>query len=502
MAEVIPPMKTYHSSGALLCAFFFAQSISLFAQGSLTPPGAPAPTMKTLDQVEPRIAINATNTPGDSDSVFKITQPGSYYLTSNMTGVASKHGIEIAASNVTIDLNGFTVQGVAGSFDGITNNGVAINNIRVFNGVVAGWGQDGLQADNGFNQHFERIHARGNGAAGFIVDDNGLVESCTASSNGAIGIRCGQNTVVRSCAAYGNTSTGIFLLHGAVENCTSGTNLLGFSTGAATTVTNCTARDNTNDGVSVSNGSVIQNCAALGNGGNGFFAGDGSTLINCTATGNLGTDAIQSGVGSTLVQCTAHSNSVEFGIRADDRSTLTNCTASLNTSAATDSWGISAGVQCTISNCSVNGNLNTNGTPTNSTGGGILAGGSSTVSNCTVVGNKGDGIQIGSDARVIGNNCDSNGFGGGDAAGIHSTGADTRIESNNVTDNVRGIDVDAAGNLIIKNSASGNGTNYDIVASNRYGPIVDITAAGAAAVIGSSAADTTTTTHPWANFSY
>ena len=50
-----------------------------FAQGPLTPPGAPAPTMKSLDQVEPRIAVNSTNTPGGADSLYKITQPGSYY---------------------------------------------------------------------------------------------------------------------------------------------------------------------------------------------------------------------------------------------------------------------------------------------------------------------------------------------------------------------------------------------------------------------------------------
>src|SRR5262245_46218450 len=48
----------------------------LRAQGALTPPGAPAPTMKTLDQLEPRIPINATNTPGDATSVYKITVPG------------------------------------------------------------------------------------------------------------------------------------------------------------------------------------------------------------------------------------------------------------------------------------------------------------------------------------------------------------------------------------------------------------------------------------------
>src|SRR6186713_1252076 len=101
-------MKTPSRSGALMCAFFFAQSISLFAQGPLTPPlGPPAPTMKTLDQVEPRKPIDATNTPGDADSLFKITQPGSYYLTANVTGVNAKYGIEIAASGVTVDLNGF-----------------------------------------------------------------------------------------------------------------------------------------------------------------------------------------------------------------------------------------------------------------------------------------------------------------------------------------------------------------------------------------------------------
>ena len=69
--------------------------------------------------------------------------------------------------------------------------------------------------------------------------------------------------------------------------------------------------------------------------------------------------------------------------------------------------------------------------------------------------------------------------------------------------NDRGINVDAAGNLIIKNSACGNTSNYEIAASNRYGPIIDITAAGSAAVGGNiSAVSTLTSTDPWANFSY
>src|SRR5215207_11600534 len=60
---------------------------STFAQGTLTPPGAPAQTMKTLDQVEPRKPI--------SSLPFTITQPGSYYVTSNLVGVAASRGITV-----------------------------------------------------------------------------------------------------------------------------------------------------------------------------------------------------------------------------------------------------------------------------------------------------------------------------------------------------------------------------------------------------------------------
>ena len=46
--------------------------------GDLNPPAGPVtPTMKTLTEVEPRIAINAANTPGDVSSTFKMIEPGS-----------------------------------------------------------------------------------------------------------------------------------------------------------------------------------------------------------------------------------------------------------------------------------------------------------------------------------------------------------------------------------------------------------------------------------------
>ncbi len=78
--------------------------------GPLNPPAAPASTPGP----EPRIAVNAQNTPGNPDNLFRITQPGSYYLTGNIIGQSGRNGIQIAADNVTIDLMGFALLG-AGS---------------------------------------------------------------------------------------------------------------------------------------------------------------------------------------------------------------------------------------------------------------------------------------------------------------------------------------------------------------------------------------------------
>jgi len=102
--------------------------------------------------------------------------------------------------------------------------------------------------------------------------------------------------------------------------------------------------------------------------------------------------------------------------------------------------------------------------------------------------NHGDGIQVFSDCLILNNVCNSNGF-GSDGAGIHAISKDNRIEGNNVSGNDRGIDVDDAGNLIIRNSASGNTFNYSINGVQTIGPIVNATG-----VI--------TSTNPWANFSY
>jgi hypothetical protein len=91
---------------SLRCAALFGALVMLVAAvvstaGPLNPPAGPvAPTPGP----EPRIAINSTNTPGDADSTFRIAQPGSYYLTGNVSGQNARIGIEIATGGVTLDL--------------------------------------------------------------------------------------------------------------------------------------------------------------------------------------------------------------------------------------------------------------------------------------------------------------------------------------------------------------------------------------------------------------
>ncbi|HLP78063.1 MAG TPA: right-handed parallel beta-helix repeat-containing protein [Candidatus Paceibacterota bacterium] len=122
--------------------------LSAAAQGSLTPPGAPAPTMKSLSQVEPRTPI-AGGTLGSGPS---ISQPGSYYLTDNIIVTNdSASGIWISGSNVTLDLNGFSIIGTRNlpqNNSGISANFAGVTNVTIRNGRVSGFGYGVISSAN------------------------------------------------------------------------------------------------------------------------------------------------------------------------------------------------------------------------------------------------------------------------------------------------------------------------------------------------------------------
>lgn len=123
-------------SSAFVCLLL---APAAFAQGSLTPPGAPAPLFKTLDQIEARKPLGTPNVA--TTTTIVIDQPGSYVLTGPIT-VASGDGIAIYTGNVTLDLNGFTISSTASPRAG---SGVSVfsntyREIVVRNGVIAGGG--------------------------------------------------------------------------------------------------------------------------------------------------------------------------------------------------------------------------------------------------------------------------------------------------------------------------------------------------------------------------
>ncbi len=349
--------------------------------GPLDPPAGPVTsTYKTLVEVEPRIAINAVNTRGGSTTIFRITQPGSYYLPGNVTGTSGRNGIEIASDNVTIDLMGFTLQGVAGSLNGITATAVH-RNIAIRNGTVTGWGEDGVNIQGGAPP-----------------EAGSTIEHLMASSNGGSGIRTGLASVVRHCTSNNN---GFF-------------------------------------GISAHAGSVISHCVAYENGGNGISTANFCTVTHCVGRNGLAS-GISVGAASVVSHSVAASNTV-VGIRAGNGSTISHCSTYLNGEA---------------------------------------------------------GIEVPGTGLVLHNQCHDN-----VGPGIEVVTDGARIEGNNCTGNAIGMHVDGVGNIIIRNTCSGNSTNWDIVANNVVGPILDRTAPASAAIFGDAAPDSTGSTHPNANFTY
>ena len=472
----------------ILFSLVCVASAAVAQAGDLLPPAGPVgPTMKTLAEVEPRRAISAANTPGDADSLFKITQSGSYYLTGNVQGVAGNMGIEIVTSHGTIDMRGFELLGVAGSLAGIDTNNGGVGGILgtvVRDGTIRGWGSDGIKG-NQSQGHFINLVIANITGYGIIINTSTTIESCLIYSCSLDGIATSNNVVIHNTISAGNGGSGI-----AAGTSSTVTNSAGYIntghgiviTGGKGTISYCNATLNNAIGIFGLDGSTISNCHADNNGQHGIAVGEGGVISQCASNDNTGS-GFNAGATSTITACSAWSNTSN-GITSTD-GTVTGCTAREN-----GGDGIAASGGSAVNGCTVATNADD----------GIAVGFGSVVVGCTSRGNTGDGIQCSSDCRITDNSCDGNGAGAGDGAGIHVTSSDCRIEGNNVTDNDRGIDIDISGNLVVRNSASGNASNYEIVANNKVGPIV--AAPDSLAISGDTGGAGVGTTNPWANFSY
>jgi parallel beta-helix repeat protein len=227
-----------------------------FAQGSLTPPGPPAPAMKSLDQIEPRTPI--------SSLPFSITTPGSYYLATNLTGVSGTNGITIASGNVTLDLKGFVLAGVPGSRHGVYVATNALHrNLTVCNGTVRAWGGNGVEAFSAENAVFERLTVSDTG--GFGIDAYGsLIRDCQVDSSGDSGISASVSEI-RDCVVENTGYDGIDAYDSQVRDCVVENNVYGIYV-APGKVSGCLIESNLYSGIYVgSSGCQITRNTCLGN---------------------------------------------------------------------------------------------------------------------------------------------------------------------------------------------------------------------------------------------
>lgn len=167
--------------------------------GDLEPPGPPAPTMKTLADVEPRTPIHASDLP------LTITEPGSYYLAEDITYTDFGHGITIASGDVTIDLMGHSLSG--GWNDGISAAS-AIENVEVKNGTVDNWGDNGVNLSLASYVKVTNVRAVSNGDHGIAVGYHGIISGCIVAGNGFGNYSGAGIAVIDGCHVRGNMCQG------------------------------------------------------------------------------------------------------------------------------------------------------------------------------------------------------------------------------------------------------------------------------------------------------
>jgi hypothetical protein len=188
------------------------QLSAVYAQGSLTPPaGAPAPVMKSLDQIEARTPI--------STSPIIINKPGSYYLTTNLSPsvtIYAPYAIDIATNGVTLDLNGFSIRSISNVANscGIYIRG-GVRNIQIQNGFIEGGVTNdgsGTFSNNGFD------YAINYDFFSLIAPHNLSVRGVAISGcSYGISLPPSESTAVTTCMV--RTASGVGIYAGTIQNC-------------------------------------------------------------------------------------------------------------------------------------------------------------------------------------------------------------------------------------------------------------------------------------------
>jgi hypothetical protein len=186
------------------------------ARGGPLDPPAPPSASGTLPQVEPRRPIPPVGWNGTFPIV--INETGSYFLTRDLTTPSGADGISISSSFVTLDLNGFTL-------DGDTN------------GSATGVGIKANGPSRRIHVHNGRIIEFRTGVE-FPGQDNHVAD-VTVEQTTILGLSLGQEATARRCVI--SPLTGRAIVAGGVsliQDCVLGGSGDGANVGAASVVEN------------------------------------------------------------------------------------------------------------------------------------------------------------------------------------------------------------------------------------------------------------------------
>ncbi len=228
--------------------------------GQLDPP--PGPIMPTN-----RVQLNQQTI----TLPYTISEPGSYVLTSNLTGTPGNDGIIIDSNGVTLDLNGFALVGGAGTGNGIRVEGSSQSShtaITIRNGAVTDWAGSGIDATFANGGHFENLSLRSNGVDGMFVGQGNTVVHCESTANGHHGFIAALGSVFVGCTAKQNGSIGI--------------------RAESATVADCTLDQNQLNGMQLEGFCTVTGCTVTRSGSIGIFAWSGSTINANTLVNNQG----------------------------------------------------------------------------------------------------------------------------------------------------------------------------------------------------------------------
>ena len=245
-------MISYKSLSLVFVVSLVLGLVVFCTAGNLTPPsdaiqdGQPVAHMKTLNEVEPRTLIDQLP--------FVISNSGSYYLAADLTGGSGTTGITITCSQVDLDLNGFSLKGGPGSWYGIKSVGLGLDNIAIHDGIVRGWGYQGIQV-GATDGRIYNVSAYTNGqigGAGIDVGKRWLVKDCVVVANGGHGLNTSTEATVENVKASKNSGAGLRVLSYSM-------------------IAKCIAKDNGGHGIWVTYNSTVKDCLSDNNGNHGIY---------------------------------------------------------------------------------------------------------------------------------------------------------------------------------------------------------------------------------------